>query len=122
MKYDPSQIKTDYVEINGKKVPIQRIPAGMHGPNGPISTSYDDSFSEEDYEDFTADDPQIYKEYREYMEDGVDPDCDEVRQYKDDIELEKIKSSRLLDIIDSDEVFDEDFVYEEIETEDLVDY
>lgn len=53
--YDESQIEVDYMEIDGKKVPIQKIPEGMSGPNGkpeykksddedPIVTDDEDDF------------------------------------------------------------------------------
>ena len=33
MNYDPDKIKVEYIEINGKKVPVYKIPTGMVGPN-----------------------------------------------------------------------------------------
>jgi Ribonuclease G/E len=118
MKYDPSLIKVEEIEINGKKIPIQKIPAGMHGPNGGIISDYEDSYSEEDYEEFTAEDPSVFKEYSEYLDDGADPDSDEVRAYKDDLELKEVKSAKLLDSLDYEEEFDDEILVDiEIEYE-----
>lgn len=115
MKYDPSLIKVEEVEIDGKKIPIQRIPAGMHGPNGGIISDHEVDDSEEDFEDFISDDPSVYKEYIDYVEEGADPDSDEVRAYKDTIESEEMKAIKLLDSADYEE--DSDDLFEEVEFE-----
>lgn len=117
MKYDPSLIKTEVVEIGGKKVTVERIPTGMHGPNGGLAFEFEDTFSEEDYEEFTSDDPSVYKEFLEYTEEGVEPDSDEVRAYKNDLELEEVKSMKLLDSVELEEEYDEFSVPTEEEEE-----
>jgi hypothetical protein len=33
MHYDPTKIEEETIEINGKKIPLFKIPAGMSGPN-----------------------------------------------------------------------------------------
>lgn len=33
MHYDPSKIEVEYVEVDGKKIPLYKIPPGMSGPN-----------------------------------------------------------------------------------------
>ncbi len=53
MHYDPSKIKEEFVEIDGKKIPIYKIPAGMSGPNAYKfyeNVSIEESPQEEDEE------------------------------------------------------------------------
>ena len=50
MKYDESQIEIEYIVVDGKKIPVYKIPKGMSGPN-PIKF-YEDEVTEVD-EDLT---------------------------------------------------------------------
>lgn len=45
MNYDPDKIKVEHIEINGKKVPVYKIPTGMVGPNATklAEVSYNDN-------------------------------------------------------------------------------
>lgn len=100
MKYDASLIEIDYVEIDGKKIKFEKIPTGMNGPNGPISTPIDQE-EEEDFTKIFADNPGLYKEYTEYVDEGEEPDSDEVRAIKE--EIEKDQTEGILDTIDLEE-------------------
>ena len=104
MKYDASLIQTETININGKKVEMQRIPAGMSGPNGPchVNTRYeeDDSLTELGIKG----DPALVRELDEYMEEGIEPDSDEVRAIKEEIEKEHF--GELLEVVEDDDLED----------------
>lgn len=89
---DTEIIETRIEVINGKKVEVQIIPAGISGVNGVLTTSY---FEEE--EDFTipVNDLAMEREVTEYLDEGIEPDSDEALAVKQDIEREQ--SVRLLD-------------------------
>ena len=83
MHYDASLIETSTITVDGKDIPFHRVPAGMSGPNGapaPIT---------EDERETTGFDPVIAKELESYINDGEDPDSDEVRAIKEEIEKEQ---------------------------------
>ena len=73
MHYDESKIKKEFIKINGKKVPVFKIPTGMSGPNAfrisdsdyiePTDNDHDDS-------DLSLDRPnnKIYDEDNVYMD------------------------------------------------------
>ncbi len=107
MKYDPSLIETETIIIDGKEVPYQRIPAGMHGPNGAIPyTNYNEDEDEIEITIDTQKDPVTEKEFLEYMEEGIDPDSDEIRTIKEQIEKEHCEE--LLDVVLEDEIYTEE--------------
>jgi len=93
MKYDPTLIETKEVERNGKKVKIQVIPTGMSGPNVTVVPGEEvfntEDNEEDDYTKITKDE-NLLKEFNEYVNEGVDPDSDEVRTIKDKIEKDHL--------------------------------
>ena len=106
VNYDLTQIKYRKEIINGEEVVIQMVPVGMRGPGkrklNPRSGK--DSGEDKVEESGTVNsDPRLYKEYQEYMEEGMDPDSDEIRRIKD-----KIESDQSYDLLDEAEDF-EDF-------------
>lgn len=90
MRYDPALIELKEETINGQKIKIQVIPSGMCGPNGPILTSNDvfDN-SEEDKDNIynkISKNESLLKEYTDYVNEGIEPDSDEINEIKDKIE------------------------------------
>jgi len=101
MKYDASLIETKTTTIDGQEVLVQKIPAGMSGPNGPChaNSRYEE---EDDSADLgIKDDPILAKELDEYMEEGIEPDSDEIRAIKEEIEKEHF--GELLEVIEDDD-------------------
>lgn len=106
MKYDPSLIESETVVVDGKEIPFYRIPTGMHGPNGAIPyMNYDEQEDDQIDLDFSKE-PTLRKEFSEYMEEGLDPDSDEIRTIKEQIEKEHC--GELLDIVPDEEVYIEE--------------
>lgn len=70
MHYDESKIKKEYVKINGKKIPIYKIPTGMSGPN--VGKINDNEYVElpDQNESFEIDQPKnkIYDEDNIYID------------------------------------------------------
>lgn len=100
MKYDENMIETNYIEIGGTKIKHEKIPAGMNGPAGPVPhLSFSDD--EEVYIEDFLNDPKLQKDYNEYVDESVEPDSDEVRAIKEEIEREQAEG--ILDVIDFDE-------------------
>jgi len=65
MNYDPDKIKTEYVVIDGKKIPLQKIPTGMIGPNATrlAESSYtNDETESKDQFKINDEDNKIYDE------------------------------------------------------------
>lgn len=87
MKYDPSLIETTTEIINGQEIQVQKIPCGMSGPNGPVSSTYEET--EDDYAYDFSGDPALERELESYMNEGEEPDSDEIRAIKEEIEKEQ---------------------------------
>ena len=96
MQYDKSLIEVSYVTVNGQKVRYEKIPKGMNGPNGPIS-GLSEREEDDDLKGLFLSNDKAYKEYSEYVDEGVEPDSDEVRAIKEEIEREQ--AEEILDII-----------------------
>lgn len=103
MKYDASLIETSTITVGGKKIPFQRIPAGMNGPNGPIMVpgNLDNEETEVSETERITGDKDLAKELEYYVNEGLEPDSDEVRAIKEEIEREH--SEELLELVDTDE-------------------
>lgn len=99
MQYDKSLIEVKFIEINGQKVRYEKIPKGMNGPNGAIPGPSEREESE-DLKDIFVNDSKVYQEYSEYFDDGEEPDLDEIRAIKTEIEHEM--AGETLGIIDLD--------------------
>ena len=74
MKYDEDQIKVEYIEIEGKKVPIYRVPTGMCGPNQ--IKFYDEVDIPENEEDEDSTDIKSIEELSESSVNYIDEDVD----------------------------------------------
>lgn len=72
MHYDPTKIEEQVIEINGKKVPLYKIPAGMSGPNAYRlyeNAGAEDKPEEDDDEvDFSIKKNSIYDEENIFIE------------------------------------------------------
>lgn len=104
MIYDPKQIETTYEEIGGKLIPILKVPAGMQGPNGSNT-----NVSKVEVEEFLSDelDTKTEREYREYTDEGIDPQSDQILAIKEDYDdsLVSIKLDELDYQIEESEMF-----------------
>lgn len=102
MKYDPSLIEETVEVIGGREVKVQKIPAGMPGPNGAFASSYFEEDEDDSYDALES--KEAFKEYEDYVNEGTEPDDDEVRGIKE--EIEKEMSLDLLDPLEEED--DED--------------
>lgn len=104
MKYDASLIETDFIEIDGKKVKVEKIPTGMNGPNGPppALSNFDDDFVDEAF----TEDSETYRDFTDYVDEGIEPDSDEVRELKEEIESKQIQEILDLDTVDLEEEYE----------------
>jgi len=104
MQYDKSLIEVSYITINGQKVRYEKIPKGMNGPNGAIPGPSEREESE-DLKDIFVNDAKVYKEYSEYFDEGKEPDLDEIKAIKEEIENEMAEETLgIIDLDDEEEV------------------
>lgn len=98
MKFDKSKIKKKNVTIEGenaygcreekRRVTIEVVPPGMSGSNAEAKT-YDSGIELEDEDTVMKkinSNAILHKEYVEYIEEGIEPDSDDLRNLKEDIE------------------------------------
>jgi len=101
MRYDKKMIERKKETINGKEVEVQLIPQGMSGANGRFISSTLESDS--DYEALVIpENSSLQKEYSEYLDEGIEPDSDEIRAIKEVIEKEH--TGELLDSLEIEDI------------------
>ena len=72
MHYDESKITKEWITINGKKVPLLKVPTGMAGPNASKIADAEYIEAAETEEDFTVENNnnKIFDEENLYMDEG----------------------------------------------------
>ena len=72
MHYDPSKIEKETIEIDGKKIPLFKIPTGMSGPNA--YKLYENTNGEEPQDDSEEEIEFLPQKVSCYDEDNVSPE------------------------------------------------
>ena len=72
MHYDETKIIKDFIIIDGKKVPLQKIPTGMAGPNASKIADAEYIEAADAEEDFTVENNsnKVFDEENVYMDEG----------------------------------------------------
>lgn len=72
--------------INGKKVKVQIIPFGMSGVSHPVDlTDFEDEEESPKYAKI-LNSKELSREYFDYLDEGIEPDADEIRDIKESVE------------------------------------
>ena len=96
MQYDENLITKKTIIRDGVEYEIEVIPTGMSGANVtlPYTKEYDDE-DEGNAGEISNINKENIKEYTDYINEGLDPDSDEIREIKNKIERDH--SYQLLD-------------------------